>query len=690
MVDRSRLRQFMVESFNDDELADLIFDYFPNVRPLLGEGMTLSQKVRTLIDFADRHERLDHLVVVLEKARPEAYCEFFQTEVALPPEPETAERNPYQVFISYAGADAEFAARLAADLRARNVPIWIAPDSILPGEKWVAAIERGLRESGVFLLVLSPDGVDSKWVSQETQVAIMLENEGKMRVYPLRVRPAEAPLLLATRQHIPFDADYDRGLGALLAVLRPGGADQTVGLADFPVLIIDWPDRPNDEVALNKPLITVGRDAANDIVLDLPIISSRHLQLQTAEEGGALRVRATDLGSRNGTFVSGRQLTPNEPFVVEPGDVVNLGDQMGRSISLILRPGSSAGPLPAPRLLAEDPPAAPAAEREVAATTVPLTTGSGAVTAAAPAPLAGLPGKLPVWAYAAAALAVVALIALFALRGRGGERGGAPTAVVAAATEPGDKPVAVANETATAEPSPRPATAPTDAPAIAPPDAPTAMPTAAATATPTVAPTSTSTPEPTSEPTTVIEPTPEVAAIPTETSNFEISRASVLSFEALGEWLRDSGSSRADGALSISDEQAHSGAYALRLEYDFPGTTDDFVVFQAARPYRVANDRERRFLKVWALGDGSRLNLSAIVVDREGELWKVFLGEVSGTDWQQLDGYIGDTNWPSSLYGNRGNGVVDYPVRLRGFHLDDADSAFAGAGAIYIDDVTVE
>jgi len=178
--------------------------------------------------------------------------------------------------------------------------------------------------------------------------------------------------------------------------------------------------------------------------------------------------------------------------------------------------------------------------------------------------------------------------------------------------------------------------------------------------------------------------------MPTEASNIEISRASALSFEALGEWLRDSGSSRADSALSISNEQAHSGAYSLRLEYDFPGVTDDFVAFQAARPYRVANDRERRFIKLWVLGDGSRLNLSAIVSDREGELWKVFLGEVSGTEWQQLEGYIGDTSWPSAIYGNRGNGTVDYPVRLRGLHLDDADSAFAGAGAIYIDDVTVE
>jgi hypothetical protein len=230
----------------------------------------------------------------------------------------------------------------------------------------------------------------------------------------------------------------------------------------------------------------------------------------------------------------------------------------------------------------------------------------------------------------------------------------------------------------TVAPTDAPTAAPTEQPASAPADEPTAAPTDE----PTIAPTA--------EPVATDEPTAEPVALPTEAANIEISRASPLSFEALGEWLRDSGSSRADGALSVSKEQARSGDYALRLEYDFPGASDDFVVFQAARPYRIANDRERRFLKVWALGDGSRLNLSAIIVDREGELWKVFLGEVSGTEWQQLDGYIGDTNWPSAVYGGLKNGEVDFPVRLRGFHLDDTESNFAGAGAIYLDDVTVE
>jgi hypothetical protein len=706
MVDRSQLRQFMIESFSDDELADLIFDYFPNVRASLGEGMTLGQKVRTLIDFADRHDRFDHLVIVIEKLRPEAYCNFFQTELDLPPEPETAARDPNKLFISYANPDADFAARLAGDLRQRGFDIWMAPDSILPGEKWVAAIERGLRESGIFLLVLTPAGIDSKWVSQETQVAIMLENEGQMRIYPLRVQRAEVPLLLSTRQHIAFDTDYERGLAGLLAALRPGSQSPapeapaaprpsgvaTPGTAEvsLPVLIIDWPDAPNQELTLNKPTITVGRTPENDVVLDLPIVSSRHLRLDVDDSGAGPRVWLTDLGSRNGTFLSGRRLPPQTRQLLEPGDVVNLGDHAGRAISLILHPGySTNAPLPLP-----------AARPATTATAVDVPPSDGPAAALSrklPAPLA----RVPLWAYAAAGLLLVVLLAFLALRGGRGERpptadeaSPAATRVVAAveatateaATEAASLVAAPTDELPTATTAPTVVAEPTaEATATS---APTMEATAEATATTAPTAEASATAEPTVAPTEPATVTP--VALPTEAPNFTISRSTPLSFEALGDWLRDDRNSRSAGEIAVSADQAHSGSYSLRLAYDFPGSGDDYVMFRAPRAFRIANDRERRFLKLWVLGDGATLNLSAIVEDNEGELWKVYLGEVGDSEWQQLDGYIGDTSWPSGIYGNRGNGVVDFPVRLRGLHVDDVTSSFVGAGAIYIDDVTVE
>jgi formylglycine-generating enzyme required for sulfatase activity len=124
-----------------------------------------------------------------------------------------------KVFISHATQDSELAHRLAGDLQQLGVPIWIAPESIRPGESWVDAIERGLGESGHTLVVLTPAALESRWVKKETNVAIALEREGRMEVIPLDVQPCDVPLLLKSYQMVSFRRDYDAGFSQLVGML---------------------------------------------------------------------------------------------------------------------------------------------------------------------------------------------------------------------------------------------------------------------------------------------------------------------------------------------------------------------------------------------------------------------------------------------------------------------------------------
>jgi formylglycine-generating enzyme required for sulfatase activity len=140
----------------------------------------------------------------------------------VPQPPGPAKRNPRQVFISHAHQDAAFAQRLAADLRTRGWPVWLAPDSIQPGEKWVEAINRGLEESGVFVLALTPAAVNSRWVQSETNVAIKLEHQGEIRFIPLEIEPGHVPYLWQAYQRVAFRPSYEAGLQALLRQLESG------------------------------------------------------------------------------------------------------------------------------------------------------------------------------------------------------------------------------------------------------------------------------------------------------------------------------------------------------------------------------------------------------------------------------------------------------------------------------------
>lgn len=233
MTTPAHYRQFITQFFSDDELEDLCFDYFPDVRRDFTQGMTKSQKVRLLVDHAERHGRLDHLAAALAQLRPAAYAEQFGEMPAGSPNPVITERDPRQLFICHAYEDGEIAHRLAEDLRDEGWRIWIAPDSIRPGERWIEAINHGLQTSGTFLLVMTPAAVTSRWVQDEMGYALDQANRGQARMLVLDFGVTAAPPLWTVRQHISFRQGYDKGLRELIDVLhRPQHIAPPVEKAD--------------------------------------------------------------------------------------------------------------------------------------------------------------------------------------------------------------------------------------------------------------------------------------------------------------------------------------------------------------------------------------------------------------------------------------------------------------------------
>ena len=133
------------------------------------------------------------------------------------------------MFISHAHQDAAFAHRLAADLAAAGWRTWLAPDNILPGEKWVEAIGRGLDGSGVFLVALTPAAVASRWVRTETNAAIEREMGGEVCFVPLEVAACASPTLWNVYQRVRFRDRYEDGLRELLNRLDGTPAVESAG-----------------------------------------------------------------------------------------------------------------------------------------------------------------------------------------------------------------------------------------------------------------------------------------------------------------------------------------------------------------------------------------------------------------------------------------------------------------------------
>jgi hypothetical protein len=95
-------------------------------------------------------------------------------------------------------------------------------------------------------------------------------------------------------------------------------------------------------VALDKPIMTIGRRVDNDVVLDSAAVSRRHAQIRWRYG----RFILYDLSSRGRTVVNGEKITEH---VLKPGDVIGIselkliygeGDIEPRQIS---SPGAAAG-----------------------------------------------------------------------------------------------------------------------------------------------------------------------------------------------------------------------------------------------------------------------------------------------------------------------------------------------------------
>src|SRR5690349_2165 len=63
----------------------------------------------------------------------------------------------------------------------------------------------------------------------------------------------------------------------------------------------------------------VGRDC-DDIVVDDPTVSRRHIRLEPTEVG----LVVVDLGSANGTFIDGVRM--GDPIILQPGSRLKLGE----------------------------------------------------------------------------------------------------------------------------------------------------------------------------------------------------------------------------------------------------------------------------------------------------------------------------------------------------------------------------
>lgn len=117
---------------------------------------------------------------------------------------------------------------------------------------------------------------------------------------------------------ILVEASFERDEGSTTGVLVPLSDPSLEKLQLLDAFIIVNGRR---HVALDKPLIKIGRRMDNDVIIDIPTVSRQHAHIRWRHG----RFIIFDVGSRGGVQLNGEPITES---VLAPGDLITLSEQV--------------------------------------------------------------------------------------------------------------------------------------------------------------------------------------------------------------------------------------------------------------------------------------------------------------------------------------------------------------------------
>lgn len=127
---------------------------------------------------------------------------------------------PHEVFLSHSDRDRPFVTVLADMMRRHGIPVWYSRTNILGAQQWHDEIGAALRRCDWFVLVLSPNAVESIWVKRELLFSLQ-QNRFEDKIIPLLYQPCayERPSwTLSLFQMVDFTQTFEQGCRDLLRV----------------------------------------------------------------------------------------------------------------------------------------------------------------------------------------------------------------------------------------------------------------------------------------------------------------------------------------------------------------------------------------------------------------------------------------------------------------------------------------
>ena len=138
------------------------------------------------------------------------------------------ESYEYDVFLSHNHAQKDWAHDLAHRLRNEGFKVWLNEWRLQTDENWIKGLARGVTESRMIIMALSPEFLDTQWPIFEAHIPILKDPSVRhARLVPLVHTQCNLPLELVSHQTLDFSDThgdalrYEFRLAQLMADLDP-------------------------------------------------------------------------------------------------------------------------------------------------------------------------------------------------------------------------------------------------------------------------------------------------------------------------------------------------------------------------------------------------------------------------------------------------------------------------------------
>jgi hypothetical protein len=109
------------------------------------------------------------------------------------------------IFLSHNHGDKPFVRRLANDLTAKGIRVWLDEAEIKIGDSLIRKISSGIYDMDFLGAVLSPNSVQSRWVQEELEQALHIQiSEAYVKVLPILLHDCKMPGFLLDKVYADF------------------------------------------------------------------------------------------------------------------------------------------------------------------------------------------------------------------------------------------------------------------------------------------------------------------------------------------------------------------------------------------------------------------------------------------------------------------------------------------------------